>query len=143
MQKHAFRYVLSFSKKEKQLYKKNCRTSKKIKSVKNVIIKKPATYESFSSMYKYSIGQLFLELSISISISTTLLLWRQRKIRTSFKTLVSKKTTIWRLKKSHSNDKLLEKITSSSYHMEQKTFIEASCIYNIHTGENHFCSCYF
>ena len=84
---------------------------------------------------------LFLELIISISISTTLLLWR--KIRTSFKILVSKKTTTWRLKKSHSNDKLWEKITSSSYHMEQKTFIEAICIYNIHTGENHFCSCSF
>ena len=51
------------------------------------------------------------------------------------KTLVSNKPTIWRLKKRHSNDKLLEKITSSSNHMELKTFIEASCIYNIHTGE--------
>ena len=48
------------------------------------------------------------------------------------------KTTIWRLIKLHSNDKLLEKITSSSYHMEQKTFIEASYIYNVHTGENIF-----
>ena len=75
---------------------------------------------------------------MEISIRTALLLWRYRKIRTSFKTLVSKKTTIWRLKKSHSNDKLLEKITSSSYHMEQKTFIEASCICNIHTGEKIF-----
>ena len=45
---------------------------------------------------------------------------------------------MWRLKKSHSNDKLLEKITSSSYHMEQKTFIEASYIYNIHTGGKLF-----
>ena len=63
-----------------------------------------------------------LVLCVSISISTALLLWRYglRKIRTSFKTLVSKKTTIWWMKKSHSNDKLLEKITSSSYHMEQK-----------------------
>ena len=26
--------------------------------------------------------------------------------------------------------------------MEQKTLIEASCIYNIHTGEKMFCSCY-
>ena len=43
---------------------------------------------------------------------------------------------IWRLKKSHSNDKLLEKIASSSYHTEQNTSIEASCIYNIHTREN-------
>ena len=51
-------------------------------------------------------------------------------MRTSFKTLVSKKTTTWRLKKSRSNAKP-KKITSSSYHMEQKAFIEASCIYNI------------
>ena len=36
---------------------------------------------------------LILELSISINISTALLAWRQRKIQTSFKTLVSKKTT--------------------------------------------------
>ena len=60
----------------------------------------------------------FSELIISISISTTLLLCRKK--RTSFKTLVSKKTTIWQLRKSHSNDKLWEKVTSSSYHMEQK-----------------------
>ena len=38
------------------------------------------------------------------------------------------------VEKSHSNDKLLEKIISSNYHMEQKTYVEASCIYNIHTG---------
>ena len=56
-------------------------------------------------------------------------------LRISFKTLVPKKTTIWRVKKTHRNDKLLEKITSSNCQMEQKTFIEASCIYNIHTGE--------
>ena len=56
-------------------------------------------------------------------------------MRTSLKTLVSNKPTIWRLKKRHSKDKLLEKITSSSNHMELKTFIEAICIYNIHTGE--------
>ena len=46
-------------------------------------------------------------------------------------------------KKSHFNNKLCEKITSASYQVEQKTFIEASCIYSIHTGEKHFCSCYF
>ena len=51
-------------------------------------------------------------LELGISIGNALLLWRQRKIRTSFKTLVSKKTTIWRLKKYQSNNKLLEKITS-------------------------------
>ena len=39
------------------------------------------------------------------------------------------------LNKCHSNDKLLKKITSSRYHMEQKTFIEASYIYNIRTED--------
>ena len=47
------------------------------------------------------------------------------------------------VEKSHSNDKLLEKITSSSYHMEQKTFIEASYIYNIHTGGKFFAAAAF
>ena len=82
-----------------------------------------------------------MKLSISIKhkhCTVILLLWRYCKIRISFKTLVSKKMTIWRLRKSRSNDKLLEKRTSSNYHMEQKTFIEASYIYNIHTGENIF-----
>ena len=37
------RDVLSFSKKEKEFYKEKCGTVKKIKSVKNVIIKKSAT----------------------------------------------------------------------------------------------------
>ena len=117
------------------------RNSKKIKSVKNVIIKQ-VSYESFSSI-SMVYDNFILELSISISISPALLLWRKRKIRTSFKTFVSDKTTIWRLKKSSSDDKHLEKIVLSSYHMEQKTFIEASCIYNIHTAEKRFCSCYF
>ena len=44
--------------------------------------------------------------------------------------------------KSRSNDKSLEK-TFSSYYMEQKTFMEASCIYNIHSEGNFFCSCCF
>ena len=47
------------------------------------------------------------------------------------------------MKKSHSHDKLSEKITSSSYHMNQKTFIEASCAYNIHTGEKFFAAAAF
>ena len=64
-------------------------------------------------------------------------------MRISFKTPVSRKTTIWQLKESHSNDKLLEKIASSSYHMEQKEFIGASCIYNIHTGEKLFAAAAF
>ena len=51
--------------------------------------------------------------------------------------------TIWWLKKPHSKDKILEKLTSSSYHMEQKTFIETSCIYNIHTREKFFAATAF
>ena len=30
-----------------------------------------------------------------------------------------------------------------SVEMEEKTFIEASCVYNMHTGGNVFRSCYF
>ena len=46
---------MSFSKKEKEFCKEKCGTVRKIKSVvSNVIIKK-VSYESFSSMYKYSI----------------------------------------------------------------------------------------
>ena len=47
-----------------------------------------------------------------------------------FQNTCLKKATIWRLKNSHSNDKRLEKLKASSYHMEQKTYVEASCIYN-------------
>ena len=36
------------------------------------------------------------------------------KMRASFKTFVSKKATIWRLKESQSNDKLLLKMMSSA-----------------------------
>ena len=42
------------------------------------------------------------------------------------------------MKESQSNDKLLSKVKSFGYHTEYKTFIEASCMYNIHTGENFF-----
>ena len=38
-------------------------------------------------------------------------------------------------KESKVNDKLLEKTMSSTYHMEQKTFIEASCTNSMHTGK--------
>ena len=72
-------------------------------------------------------------LELTISVSTALLFCScGDKVKYG---LILKKTTIWRFKKSHSNDKLLEKITSFSYHMEQKTFIEANCINNIHTRE--------
>ena len=133
MQKHAFRDVQCISKKKNSFIKKSVEQSKN-KSVKNLIIKK-VSHES--------IVYFILKLSISIRLSTALLLWSKCKIRTSFKTHVSKKTKIWRLKNFFRNDKLLEKITSSSYHMEQKTLIEASYIYNIHTGEKNFCSCCF
>ena len=35
-------------------------------------------------------------------------------------------------------NKLLEKAMSSIYHLEEKTFIEASCNSNTHTGEKVF-----
>ena len=63
--------------------------------------------------------------------------------RTSFKTLSSEKATTWRLKKAQNNDKLLRKTISSSYHTEQKTFIEAGCTSNKQTGEKDFRSFYF
>ena len=47
------------------------------------------------------------------------------------------------LQKSQSNDKLSQKVMSSSYHIEQKTFIEESCTNNVETGEKSFCSCHF
>ena len=118
------------------IYKERCEQSKN-KERKKLYHKSAMKVFQVCMIIVYD--SFFLELSISISAA--LLLWRERKIRT-FKTLVSK-NKIWWLKKSHSNDKLLEKITSSSYHMEQKTFIEASCIYNIHTGGKMFCSCCF
>ena len=40
------------------------------------------------------------------------------KIWTSFKTLASKKAGTWHLKKSLSNDRLLWKVMSSSYHLK-------------------------
>ena len=45
--------------------------------------------------------------------------WNPWRIITS-KTLLSKKTIMWRLKKSQSNDKLLEKLTSSTDYMGKK-----------------------
>ena len=46
------------------------------------------------------------------------------------------------LKRCHGNSKLLQKIMSSSYHVEWKAFIEVSCNNNIHTRASVFCSCY-
>ena len=47
------------------------------------------------------------------------------------------------LQKSQCNEKFLSKIMSSSYHMEQKTFIEESCTNNMHINENVFCWFFF
>ena len=41
-----------------------------------------------------------------------------RKLRTSFKTLASKKAAKWRLRKSQGSDKLSRKVMSFSYHIE-------------------------
>ena len=46
------------------------------------------------------------------------------------------------VKKSRNNDKLLRKIVSSSYHIKQKIFIEASYTNNIQTRERFFRSCW-
>ena len=66
-----------FQKKKKLIHKEKCGTIKKLKSLKNVVIKK-VSCESFSSMYKYRLvyDSFILELSISTGISTALLLWR-------------------------------------------------------------------
>ena len=44
--------------------------------------------------------------------------WRYFKIQTSFRTLISKKTTISQLKESQSNNKRLQKTMTSSYQMK-------------------------
>ena len=46
-------------------------------------------------------------------------------------------------KQSQSNNKLLWKEISPSYHKEWKTFIKAICIDNIHAGEKGLCCCHF
>ena len=50
---------------------------------------------------------------------------------------------MWLLEKAQNNDELLQKILSSSYHKEQKTFIEASCTDDKQTGEKVFRRFYF
>ena len=59
------------------------------------------------------------------------------------KHLFKKNSTIWRFKKSERNDKLLQNIMPSSYHMESKTFMETSCIHNIDSGEKFFATATF
>ena len=101
------------------------------------------------SIHKIKISNILYQVKYTIAlfwnfgIGTALTVWRKCKIRTSFKTLISKKATIWRLKESQSNNKRLQKTMTSSYQMEWKTFTEASCIYHIHTGGKFLCSCYF
>ena len=53
------------------------------------------------------------------------------KIRTSFKTLASKKVAKWRLKKSQSNDKLSRKVMSFSYNRMKN--IHQSKLYQYYT----------
>ena len=76
-----------------------------------MLSKKVVSYESFSSMYVFK--------ERLIQRKRQYCGWKNRTvITTNFE----------------------KKKTSSSYHMEQKTLIEASSIYNIHAGEKHFCS---
>ena len=86
-----------------------------------------ATYKSFSSMYKYSIGQLFLELSISIS--TTVIV--EIKYGLFSKHFFQRKQQYGGWKNLTVTTHFAKKITPFSYYMEQKPSIEASCIYNI------------
>ena len=113
--------------------------SQKIKSVKNFIIKKSPAKVFQVSIVKYKTA-LFWNIALALVLALHCYCERNVKYRLLPKHLLQRKR---RLKKSHSNDKLLEKITSSSYHLEQNTFIEASCIYNIHTGGKILCSCCF
>ena len=97
---------------------------------KNSIIKKSVWQSQYKECKNVMIKNVSCESLWSISVvhnsfiilelwhNTAMLLWRKRKIRTSFKTLASKGTTIWWLKKCQRHDKVLEKITSDSYHME-------------------------
>ena len=58
----------------------------------------------------------------------------KNKIRTSFTCLIESKNM---------NGKLVKRLCFPVITWNRKTFIEASCANNIHTGENFFCSCYF
>ena len=107
-----------------QYYGNGCSQSVQRFSIKNSFIKKSKGqsknkeckkhYHSPRKVFQICISIVYdsfiLQLGINtISTSTALLLWKFCKIRTSFKTLVSKKTAIWPVKKSHCNDKILEK----------------------------------
>ena len=130
---------MSFS--QKYIHKEKW-NSQKIKKVKSVIIKQV----SYKSLYVKIWYMIALFWNCDISTSPLLALHcgdKIRKIRTSFKTLVSKKATTWWLKESQSNDKLLSKMSSSHHIHHIKNIHRASCIYNIHIGENFFCSCNF
>ena len=60
-----------------------------------------------------------------------------------FKSTDFKQTSNMALQRSQSDIKLLQKVIFSSYHIELKIFIEASCTNNIHTGVKGFCSTRF
>ena len=113
--------------------------SQKIKSVKNFIIKKSPAKVFQVSIVKYKTA-LFWNIALALVLALHCYCERNVKYRLLPKHLLQRKR---RLKKSHSNDKLLEKITSSSYHLEQKAFIEVSRIHNMHTGENFFAAAAF
>ena len=71
------------------------------------------------------------------SVKIYLLGYKNCVIKTCFprkKESNNMKATTWWLKKSQSNDKLFWKLMSYSYHIEQKTFIEASCTNKMHTA---------
>ena len=79
-----------------------------------------------------------LEISIYISIRLHCYCGNNVKYGLFSKHLFQRKRQYGGWKKSHSNEKLLEKITSSSYHMEQKTSIEVSCTHDTHWRKSFF-----
>ena len=112
--------------------------SHKIKNVKKIISKKSATkvFQVFISIVYIA---LFWYLALALVLALHCYCGDNIKYGLLSKHLFQRKWQYGCWKTAvDSNDKLLEKITSSNYHMEQKTFIEASCIYNIHTGEKCF-----
>ena len=94
------------------------------------------TYEVFQVCISVVYDSFILQLSISIN-KLALVLALHCYCRDNVKHRLLSKNFFQRKRK------YLEKITSSSYYMKEKTFIEASCIYNINTGEKIFCNCCF
>ena len=73
---------------------------------------------SFTRKISYVKKNLGLLKSTEIKKHNVLNVEITHKIRTSFKTLASKKVAKWRLRKFQSSDKLSQKVMPFSYHRE-------------------------